>query len=119
MLEQTTYWFNIVGTAVDALLLARVLLLKLQRVYTYVTLACVLVLLFDIVDIWLWSDPEAGRRVFLYSRFVFIVVYPLVGWDVFEEVKSHIANLRRLAISRLISGWFFATSFGLLITLLV
>lgn len=117
MLEQTTYWLSIAGTAVDALLLARVLLLKLQRVYVFITLACVLILLFDVISIWLWSDAETRDRVFLYSRFLFVLVYPLVGWDVFEEVKSEVSNLRRMAITRLVSGLFFATLFGFLMCL--
>ncbi len=117
MLDQTNYWMNIAGAALDALLLARVLLLKLQRVYVFITLACVLTFLFDVIDVWLWSDSETRFRVFLYSRFLFAFVFPLVGWDVFEEVKSEISKLRKIALGRLISGLFFATIFGFFIFL--
>ena len=68
MLSQTAYWMEIAGTAVDALLLIRVLSLKLQRVYVFITLACVLELFFDALDLWFRSDTVVGPRIFIYSR---------------------------------------------------
>ena|SRR5579875_2847739 len=115
MLDQANYWVSIAGTAIDAVLLGRVLQLRLQRVYLFITLACVLVLLFDVVDIWVWSDSNTRVRVFLYSRFLFALVYPLVGWDVFEEMGQPILKLRRVAAGRLISGLVFATIFGFIV----
>lgn len=105
-------------TAVDALLLCRVLLLRLQRVYVFITLACVLSVFFDVVELSLWSDSIAAFRVFVCSKFINALLFPLVGWDVFEEMKSQISTLRRLALGRLISGVFFAAVFGFLLALL-
>ncbi|MBV9084584.1 MAG: hypothetical protein JOZ62_18065 [Acidobacteriaceae bacterium] len=115
MLTQANHWMEIVGSAVDALLLCRVLLLRLQRVYVFITLACVLSVFFDVVELSLRSDSRAGFRVFLCSKFIDAFLFPLVGWDVFEEMKSQISNLRRLAVRRLISGLFFASIFGFLV----
>ena len=120
MLNQAIHWLEIVGTAVDAILLCRVLLLKLHRVYLFITLACVLAVFFDVViDLWLHDSSVEGVRVFLYSRFLYAFVYPAVAWDVFEELKPQIAKVRRIAIGRLISGLFFAVIFGLLASLFV
>ncbi len=119
MLDQTNYWVNIAGTAVDALLLGRVLQLRLQRVYLFITLACVLVLLFDGIDIWLWSEADTRLRVFLYSRFVFAVAYPLAGWDVFEEMNRQVLKMRKIAAAKLISGLIFAMIFGFIVTAFV
>lgn len=106
---------EIAGTAVDALLVCRVLMLKLQRVYLFITLACLLSLFFDCVDLWLTNDSKASLRVFLDSRFLFAFLFPLAGWEVFEEMKAQIATLRRIALRKLISGLFFATVFGFLL----
>ncbi len=119
MLTQATYWMEILGTAVDAFLLARVLLLKLQRVYLFITLGCVLSLLFDVTALSLRGDSQGDFRVFLYSRFLYAIVYPLIAWDVFEEIKSQVAKLRRFAATRLVSGLFFAIIFGLVMSTLV
>jgi hypothetical protein len=119
MLNEVNHWIAIIGTAADALLLCRVLLLKLQRVYLFITLACVLALFFDGVDLWLENDQDGNLRVFLYSRFLFAFLFPLVVWDVFEEMKSQISNIRRIAGRKLVSGIFFATVFGVVLTVFV
>ncbi len=119
MLTQATHWMEIAGTAVDALLLLRVLLLRLNRVYLFITLACVLSLLFDVASLLLHGDSPAESRVFLYSRFIYAIVFPLVAWDVFEEIDLHIGKLRRFAAGRLISGVFFAVIFGLVMGAMV
>jgi|SRR5436305_2199135 len=114
MLSQVNHWLEIVATAVDFLLLGRVLLLKLHRLYLFITLACVLTVLFDSVQLWLGNASNASVRVFIYSRFLWALLFPLVAWDVFEELKGQIAKLRRVAIGRLASGLFFAVVFSLL-----
>lgn len=119
MLTQATHWFEIAGTAVDALLLLRVLLLRLNRTYVFITLACVLSLLFDVTSLLLQGDRQGGDRVLLYSRFIYAVVFPLVAWDVFEEIQAQIGKLRRFAAGRLISGLFFAVIFGLVMGAMV
>ena len=116
MLAQASHWIEIIGTAAAALLLCRVLLLKLQRVYVFITLACVLELFFDAVDLWLAPDPNQSLRLFQYSRFLYAFLFPLVVFDVFEEMKSQISRLRRIAVGKLVSGLFFATVFGFLLS---
>lgn len=112
MLNQVTHWIEILGTAADVLLLCRVLSLRLHRLYLFITLACVLAVLFDGVTLALRNDSRANFQVFLYSRFLYAVVFPLVAWDVFEEIGPQIARLRRFALTRLVSGLIFAIMFG-------
>lgn len=103
---------EIAGTAVDALLLCRILMLRLHRVYLFITLACLVAVFFDAVQLWLGPSSPENIRVSLYSRFLYVFLYPLVAWDVFEEAKTETAKLRRLAVVRLISGLIFAAIFG-------
>ena len=117
MLTQADHWLEFAGTAVDLFLLCRVLLLRLQRVYLFITLACLLSVFFDVVHLSLYADPKGDSRVFVFSRFLFALIFPLAGWDVFEEMKPQIAKLRRVAIGKLISGLFFASIFGFLVSL--
>ena|SRR5947208_8182104 len=106
MLHQAVHWMEIASTVTDAALVFRVLTLRLYRVYLFITLACVLTVFYDCVNLWLRSDSALSLQVFLYSRFLYVVVYPLVAWDVFEEVKGELGNLRRLATIRLLSALF-------------
>lgn len=114
MLHQATYWTELTGIAVSAILLCRVLALRLYRVYLFITLACILGLLFDSAGFWLGEKSQASSRIFIYSRFLYAFVFPMAAWDVFEEIKTQVAKLRRLAIVRLVSGLFFAVIFGLI-----
>src|SRR3982751_582503 len=100
MLHQASHWTEIAGIAVSALLLCRVLALRLHRVYLFITLVCLLDLLFGGIELWLGDRSQASSRIFLYSRFVYAFVYPMVAWDVFEEMKAQVGKLRRLAIGR-------------------
>jgi len=118
MLTQAGHWIEVVATGIDALLLCRVLLLRLQRVYLFITLACVLSVFFDVVALSLRGDSNGSLRVFLYSRFLYAILFPLVAWDVFEEMKPQIAKLRRLAVGRLISGLLLASVFGFMVSTL-
>jgi len=114
MLHQANHWTEIAGIALSAVLLCRVLALRLYRVYLFITLACVLDVLFDGIVLWSGEGSQASIRIFIYSRFIYAFVYPMVAWDVFEEIKNQVGKLRRLAIIRLISGLFFAVIFGLI-----
>jgi hypothetical protein len=116
MLNQATHWMEIAGTAVDALLLFRILVLRLHRVYLFITLSCVLAVFFDLVGLRMGDSSPEYSMVFIYSRFLYAVVFPLVAWEVFEEIKAQVGKLRRLAVGRLISGIFFTILFGLLMT---
>lgn len=115
MLEQTTHWLEIAGAALDGLLLLRVLQLRLHKVYAFLTLACGLTLFYDGVALWLGNESEAFLRVFIYSRFLYAVVYPLAAWDVFEQMADQIGRVRRMAMSRLISALVLSSVVGLLL----
>lgn len=119
MLDQVILWVDIAATAADALLLARVLQLRLQRVYLFITLACIIGLFFDGVQLWLGINSDEMQRVFMYSRFLYAFLYPLAAWDVFEEMKGQALQMRRIAIGRLISGLLFAALFGFILTLFI
>src|SRR5579875_1216112 len=103
MLNQVNHWMDFVGTAVDCALLLRILLLRLHRTYLFITLAAVLAVFFDGILLWLGPDSREFSRVFIYSRFLYIVVFPAAAWDVFEEAKGPVASLRRLGMRRLVS----------------
>lgn len=108
-----------VVTVVEGLLLARVLALKLHRVYAFITLYCVLNLLFDAACWYFgWEGPESGR-IFVFSLFFFAPLYPLAAWDVFEESKAVVGKLRRLQMIRLVSGLLITCLCALLISLFV
>lgn len=119
MLDRVTLWVDVAATAADALLLARVLQLRLQRVYLYITLFCALTVFFDAVQLWFGIHSEESQRIFIYSRFLYVLLYPLAAWDVFEEIKPQVQQIRRLALGRLVTGLFFAALFGLLVSLVV
>ncbi len=117
MLTQANHWLEIVGTALDAILLGRVFLLRLYRLYVFITLGCLLSVFFDVVFLWLEPDARSSANVFIYSKFLYAFLFPLIAWDVFEEIGAQIAKLRRLAIIRLVSGLVFACLFGLVVSM--
>lgn len=119
MLDHITLWVDMVASAADVLLLARVLQLRLQRVYLFITLACALAVFFDGVQLWFGINSQESARVGLYSRFLYAVVYPLAAWDVFEEMKPQVSQMRRIAAGRLITGLFLAALFGFLLSLFI
>ncbi|MBV8552389.1 MAG: hypothetical protein JOY54_13885 [Acidobacteriaceae bacterium] len=116
MLNQATYWVEIAAAVADVMLLLRVVLLKLQRTYLFITLVAVLAVFFDGVTLWLGTQSQESQRVFVYSRFLYAFLYPAAVWDVFEEVHSEVGKLRKTAISRLLSSLLMALLFGLLFT---
>jgi hypothetical protein len=113
LLSQVNHWLDFAATAIDLLLLLRVLTLKLHRTYFFIALACLLSVFFDGIALWLGVDSQENFRVFLYSRFLYAFVFPVAAWDVFEEFNPHLAKLRRLAISRTITSLVLITLFGL------
>jgi hypothetical protein len=113
-MSQVNHWMEIAGAAMDVLLLLRVLFLKLHRPYVFITLFCLLEVFFDGIEFWLHPDSHEFERVFIYSRFLYPLVYPAAVWDVFEEAKAVLTKLRRLAISRTVSSLVLMTLLGLL-----
>ena len=107
------------GTVLEALLLVRILSLKLQRVYLWVTLYCVINLLVD-ASAWAvgWESHEA-LRIFFFTRFAFAVLYPLAAWDVFEEIHTQIAKLRKIHSLRLMSSLLTTAIFGFIVSMLI
>jgi len=113
MLSQVNHWMEFVGSAIDLILLLRVLSLRLYRTYLFITLSCLIAVFFDGVQVWLGESPE-GVRLFFCSRFLFAFLFPLAAWEVFEEIKTPIANLRRLAITRTVTSLLTITILGLI-----
>ncbi len=115
MLTQANHWIEIAGVVVDAVLLLRILQLRLYRTYLFITLACVVGLFFDSVGLWLGTETRESVRVFLYSRFLYAFIFPAAAYDVWEEVKAQIARIRNLASFRLVASLTLAAIFGLII----
>jgi hypothetical protein len=102
MMKEAMHWMLLSGSVLDTVLLVRVLGLRLQRIYAFITLDCVLSVLFDWTAAYLGWDSPAALRVFVFSRFLYVVLTPLIVWDVFEEVKLETAKVRRLEAVRMI-----------------
>lgn len=116
MLDQVNYWMDIAATAIDGLLLLRILQLRLHRIYFFITLAAFLSLFFDGVMLWLGPRSHEFVLVFIYSRFLYAFVFPAAAYDVWEESKSLVGNIRRPAAFRLVSSLLIASILGLVIT---
>jgi hypothetical protein len=114
MLDEVLHWLNVVITVTDVLLLLRVLMLRLHRVYMFVTLYCALTVVLDAGQWITGTHGLASDRLLVYSRFVVALVFPLAAWDVFEEVQEQTAKFRRLHALRLISGLIITAVFGLI-----
>lgn len=115
MLDQVIHWMEMIGTVVDGLLLVRVLLLKLHRTYLFLTLFCGIEFFFDIVVWMLGWDSRPAAQIFFYSRFLYALLFPLMAWDVFEELPQQILRLRRALGVRLVTGIFISAIFALLV----
>ncbi len=112
MLTQASYWVEVAAAVADVALLLRLLFLRLQRTYLFITIVCVLAVFFDAVTLWLGMQSAEASRVSLYSRFLYVLIYPAAAWEVFEEIRSRVSQLRRAAIFRLISSLIMAAIFG-------
>src|ERR1700761_5042874 len=104
MLDQAVHWMEIVGTGVEALLLARILFLRLHRLYAFITLYAIVNLFVDSCSIALGLESDPSARIFLYSRFLFAILYPLAAWDAFEEIRTQAIGLQKLHLPRFIFG---------------
>lgn len=118
MVDQVTYWIFLVSVGADVLLLLRLLMLRLHRVYTFVALYCVVTVVLDAGYLITGLHGPASDRLFIYSRFVEAFLFPLAAWDVFEEIQEQTAKFRRLNVIRLISGLTIGVLFALVISAL-
>ena len=102
MMKQAVHWILLSGSILDTILLIRVLGLRLQRIYLFITLDCVLGVLFDWVVFYLgWNSPESMRLIDL-TRFLYAALTPLIAWDVFEELKREASKIRWLEATRMV-----------------
>jgi hypothetical protein len=115
MLTQLDHWLEYAAAAMDAALLLRVFTLRLQRTYVFLTLACALAVLFDVAILSLTRDSPERMRVEVYSSLLVAFVFPLAAWDVFEEIASSMAAMRRAAILRTLASLLMVTFFGLVL----
>jgi hypothetical protein len=115
MLTQIGHWTEYAAAGIDLALLLRVLGLRLQRTYVFLTLACVLTVLFDAADLSLARDSAERQRVEVYASLLSAFVFPLAAWDVFEELGTVLAALRRIAILRTATSLLMVTFFGVIL----
>jgi hypothetical protein len=110
MLNQVNHWMEYAVAGVDLVLLLRVLGLRLQRTYMFLTLACTLAVIFDVANL---LYAERSPRVQIYSELFLACVFPLAAWDIFEEIATSVAALRRLAMLRTLASFIIISFFGL------
>jgi hypothetical protein len=115
MLDQATQWMNMAETVLEGLLLCRVLSLRLYKPYTFITLYCLLSVLFDSVSWWAGWTTDAAQQSGTIQSFFFAFLAPLAAWEVFDEIAAQAAKWRRLELGRLISGVLLTLVFALLI----
>lgn len=117
MLSHAIDWMQMATTVVEAVLLVRVVALKLYRIYAFITLYCALSVLFDGVSWYEGWQSQPAANVYICSLFFFTLLFPFVAWDAFEESKAQLGKLRRLQTVRMVSGLFLTGIFALLIAL--
>ncbi|MGC2660700.1 MAG: hypothetical protein WA324_22315 [Bryobacteraceae bacterium] len=101
-MKEAMYWTMLAGSVLDTLLLVRVLGLRLQRIYAFITLDCLLSACLDWFSMYLGWDSRESFRVFAFTRFLYAALTPLIAWDVFEEVKLESAKIRRPEAARMV-----------------
>jgi hypothetical protein len=81
MLSEINHWTEYAAAAFDLGLLVRILALRLQRTYVFLTLACTLAVLFDGAVLFYAPGSE---RVQIYGNLFLAFIFPLAAWDIFE-----------------------------------
>jgi hypothetical protein len=118
MLNHLNHWIEFAGTATDALLLLRILQLRLQKTYLFITLASLLTLFFDVATLWPGLNDRASLHIVLYSRFLYLFLYPAAAYDVWEEAKPQIEVPRKFAAVRMVGSLTLTSLFGLILAIL-
>jgi hypothetical protein len=106
MILQFIHWADMAGTVVEGLLLIRMLTLRLQRTYAFVTLYWAVNLIFDAAAWRFGWESSQTAKLQLYGLFLTAVLLPLVAWDAFEEMRKAIGKIRMLHASRMVSALF-------------
>ena len=114
-IDTLKHWIEVAGTVADALLLLRILQLRLQRTYLWITLAAVITLLLDSVALFYGPESREAVRLFVFSRFLYAFLFPAAAYDVWEEVKTQVGRIRRFAAIRLVSSLSLAALLGFII----
>ena len=117
MLTQINHWMEYANAVIDAFLLLRVLALRLQRTYLFLTLACLLNVFFDVIELSIAHTSPEGERTLVYSNLLLAFVFPLAAWDVFEEIPPALMAFRRSAMLRALTSILMVSFFGLLVAL--
>ena len=115
MLTQINHWMEYAAAGVDLVLLLRVLGLRLQRTYLLLTLACLVAVIFDAAALSLVRDSPERQRVEMYADLLSAFVFPLAAWDVFEELGTSLAALRRIGIFRTATSLLMITFIGVIV----
>ena len=111
MLTQINHWMEYVAAVIDLVLLLRILGLRLQRTYVFLTLAAAVSVVFDVASL---RFAEEVPRVQIYGQLFMAVIFPLAVWDIFEEIASAVAALRRMAMLRTLASLIIMFFFGLI-----
>jgi hypothetical protein len=104
MLLEAIHWTEIAGLIAEALLLARLLFLKLHRIYAFVTLYWAVSIIFDSTYWFFGWDSKESAQIGAHAPLLLAVLYPLLVWDVFEEVRPKLRLVLRFQTVRMISG---------------
>ncbi|MGH9583307.1 MAG: hypothetical protein ACRD4O_10260 [Bryobacteraceae bacterium] len=115
MLEHSIQWMNMAETVLEGLLLCRVLLLRLHRPYTFITLYCLLSVFFDSISWCAGWTTDAAQQAGAVQGFFFALLVPLAAWEVFDEIAPRAAKWRRLELGRLVSGVLLTLVFTLIV----
>lgn len=102
-------------TVLEGLLLLRVLSLRLYRPYLFITLYCLLSVMFDGAAWWAGWTTDAAQQIGTVQSFFFAILTALAAWEVFDEIAAQAAKWRRLELGRLVSGILLSSVFALLI----
>jgi len=92
------------GAVLEALLLARLISLKLHKTYAFVTLYWAVAIIIDVSHWVVGWDSKDSLQIALHEPLILAVLYPLLVWDVFEEIKPKLAVTLRFQATRMISG---------------
>jgi hypothetical protein len=104
MLTGVIHWTATAGLVLEVLLLFRLLALKLQKTYAFVTLYWAVSIIIDSAQCFFGWDSKESTQIGLHQPLLLALIYPLLVWDVFEEIRPKVATVMRFQATRMISG---------------